>query len=387
MAIYFCNKEPIDLNAIAVMGVSVKEGENRIGFFGTGLKFALATILRSGCAITLIRNGETITFGIEGEQIRNENFDRVKMGEERLGFTTKLGRSWEMWQAYRELHCNCTDEDGVIATEMPDGEWGTVFVVSGEAIEKCHRERHKIFISSDPLFANSTGEIHHGGGHVGFYRGVKAHTMNGHALFSYNLNIRLELTEDRTVKYGFVYQAFVAELIATCDDEGIIETALMAPVGTFEHDLNYDSCGKPSSAFMAVAFRLRSNVHCNQSALKLWEKHSDTSVLYTEVEIDTFEQGILDKALRMTARLGVDIDRRDFMIVDGLGANCFGLAKNGRILIARRSFDMGHRFLASTLYEEWLHVNEGLQDQSRDLQNLLFEKLFAMVERIMTMES
>ena len=42
MKIYFCNAEPIDLNAIAIMGVSVKTGDNPIGYFGTGLKFAIA---------------------------------------------------------------------------------------------------------------------------------------------------------------------------------------------------------------------------------------------------------------------------------------------------------------------------------------------------------
>ena len=34
MKIYFCNAEPIDLNAIAIMGVSVKTGDNPIGYFG-----------------------------------------------------------------------------------------------------------------------------------------------------------------------------------------------------------------------------------------------------------------------------------------------------------------------------------------------------------------
>ena len=56
MKIYFCNAEPIDLNAIAIMGVSVKTGDNPIGYFGTGLKFAIATLLRTAHKVTLTRS-------------------------------------------------------------------------------------------------------------------------------------------------------------------------------------------------------------------------------------------------------------------------------------------------------------------------------------------
>lgn len=119
--VFFCNNEPIDLNAIAIMGVSVKTGDNPIGYFGTGLKFSIATLLRTGHQVVLYRNGERIEFTAEPEVIRGERFERVLMGAERLGFTTQLGRNWEPWQAYRELRCNCTDEGGVISDEKPVG--------------------------------------------------------------------------------------------------------------------------------------------------------------------------------------------------------------------------------------------------------------------------
>ncbi|WP_198164368.1 hypothetical protein, partial [Bradyrhizobium jicamae] len=70
MTVYFCNAEPIDLNAIALMGVSVKTGASPIGYFGTGLKFSIATLLRTGHEVTLIRNGETIPFTVNHEVIR-----------------------------------------------------------------------------------------------------------------------------------------------------------------------------------------------------------------------------------------------------------------------------------------------------------------------------
>lgn len=387
MTIYFCNVEPIDLNAIALMGVSVKVGDSPIGFFGTGLKFSIATLLRTGHEVTLIRNGETIPFRVCLETIRGENFDRVCMGEERLGFTTRLGRTWEPWQAYRELACNCMDEQGSINDFSPEVAYGTVFAVSGEAIEQCHRNRREIFLSTRPISANDECEIHQGGGVNAFYRGVRAHKHGRPALFTYNVTAQLDLTEDRTIKAPCMLEHYAECAVASADDEDLIQAALMAPEGTFEHGFDYGGiCEKPSPAFMEVAFRLRANAHCNRAAVKLWEKYADIKLTYDEVETDPFEDEVIDRALALVRRLGANIERADFIVVEGLGESIFGAVRNQRIMIARRTLDMGHRFVASTLYEEWLHKTEGLADASRDMQNLLFEKLFAMVERVAVIE-
>ena len=386
MTIYFCNAEPIDLNAIALMGVSVKTGANPIGFFGTGLKFSIATLLRTGHEVTLIRNGESIPFAVDHETIRGEPFERVRMGHERLGFTTKLGRTWEPWQAYRELACNCMDEQGSINDFAPEVEYGTVFAVRGEAIEQCHRNRHEIFLSTSPISANADCEIHAGTNPHAFYRGVRAHKHGRHPLFTYNVTAQLDLTEDRTIKAPYMLEHYAECAITSSDDEDLIQTALMAPEGTFENGMDYSSCGKPSLAFMDVAFRLRANARCNQGAMKLWERFADFRLTYDEVELDLFEEEVIDKAILLVSKLGPNITRKDFIVVNGLGEGIFGTVRDQRILIAKRTLDMGHRFTASTLYEEWLHKTEGLADQSRDLQNLLFEKLFAMVERVSVIE-
>lgn len=387
MTIYFCNAEPIDLNAIAIMGVSVKTGSNPIGFFGTGLKFSIATLLRTGHEVTLIRSGNRIPFAVDHEIIRGESFDRVRMGDERLGFTTKLGRTWEAWQAYRELACNCMDEQGSINDFAPEVEYGTVFAIEGEGIEQCHRNRNEIFLASKPMSATTECEIHHGSNQHAFYRSVRAHKHGKHPLFTYNVTAPLDLTEDRTIKQPYMLEHYAECAVAASSNEELIQAALMAPDGTFENGFDYAGVyEKPSDAFMDVAYRLRGNAHCNSAAIKLWEKYAEIKLAYDSVELDAFEEEVIDRALVLVGRLGVDIERGDFLVVQGLGERIFGTVRDQRILIAKRTLDMGHRFTASTLYEEWLHKTEGLADQSRDLQNLLFEKLFAMVERVSVIE-
>ena len=46
--IVFENPGEIDIRSISTFGVSVKEGDNPIGFFGTGLKYAIVVLLRTG---------------------------------------------------------------------------------------------------------------------------------------------------------------------------------------------------------------------------------------------------------------------------------------------------------------------------------------------------
>src|ERR1700733_12022356 len=50
--IVFENYGEIEIDAITTFGVSVKEGPNPIGFFGTGLKYAVAVLLRHGCKVS-----------------------------------------------------------------------------------------------------------------------------------------------------------------------------------------------------------------------------------------------------------------------------------------------------------------------------------------------
>lgn len=263
---------------------------------------------------------------------------------------------------------------------------GTVFEVEGDAIAQCHRTRREIFLEGDPLSATDECEIHHGENLHAFYRGVRSHRHEIQALFTYNITDQVELTEDRTIKSAWEVGYYVERTIARSDDEGIIEAALMAPKGMFENGLSYSSAGRPSLTFMDVAFRLRHNHHANKGALKLWEKHADIRISFDEIHLDHFDEQQLAEAMLLTKRLGADIDRRDFIVVESLGAGIFGVARDGLILIAKPTLDLGIRFIASTLYEEWLHKTQSLRDESRALQNLLFEKLFAMTERVIALE-
>lgn len=113
MIVFETNGE-IDVAAITTFGVSVKVGDNPIGMFGTGLKYGVAVLLRTGHRVTGFIGEEPIEFSTRRQLIRGRAFEVVELRRgdgqpESAGFTTDLGKTWQVWMAYRELYCNARD--------------------------------------------------------------------------------------------------------------------------------------------------------------------------------------------------------------------------------------------------------------------------------------
>ena len=152
--IVFRNQGLIDLTAVRTLGVSVKE-EGAIGYFGTGLKFAIATILRNGGQVIIWRGEDRHEFGVSPADVRGKSFDIVTLDGAEIGFTTKLGRDWEPWMAFRELACNALDEGGEYFASEKDVGPGcgeeTIIEVTGGGIDDAYATRHDIILEDEPL--------------------------------------------------------------------------------------------------------------------------------------------------------------------------------------------------------------------------------------------
>src|SRR5579863_6415046 len=106
----FSNPGVLDMNLVKLLGVSVKESESPIGFFGTGLKYAMAVALRIGGSMTIFVDGAKYEVNGRKVTLRDKEFTQVMLNDEPLGFTTELGKQWEPWMVVRELYSNALDE-------------------------------------------------------------------------------------------------------------------------------------------------------------------------------------------------------------------------------------------------------------------------------------
>ena len=387
--VIFENPGEIDPRLIGTFGVNVKGSADAIGFFGTGLKYALAILARTDHAVT-IQAGETVhTFARQPATIRGKAFEFVAMDGRELGFTTEIGKNWELWMAYRELFCNCQDEGGTVyeAAEPPAPEAGvTRVIVTGNAFLEVRRDHDRYFITGRPAWANSDIEVHPGRSAGVYYRDVLIgqNSLGIPTQHTYNLRRKITLTEDRTAKYAFEVDTTIARGLVQCEDPEIVRAAVTADDGAYEKHISFDVSGvTPSDAFIQVVGGLvRDRVgRLNPSAVKLYERHTKITAEPEPIALSPVEGKMMERARSFCTRMGFHIDQ-PVIVVESLGNNVFGMARNDRIYIAQRAFMEGTKQLAVTLIEEYLHLRHDLRDETREMQEYLLARLVSVGEEL-----
>lgn len=394
--IVFENAGEIDVRSISTFGVSVKEGSNPIGFFGTGLKYAIAVLLRTGHGITILSGADIITFGLQTEAVRGQEFSFVTMAMNgsapvAIGFTTELGKTWEVWMAYREIACNCKDEqgDGKFESYAPDAEAGkTKIIVNGQQFESVFANRHEYILEDSPwLMADTFMEVRNYPSHHFFYRGVRVMQMQTKSIYTYNSNQALDLTEDRSVKYQWEPKQRIALAVLQSTDKAFIRAVVSAKDDTLEGTLDFHGYGtKPSDEFLSVVGNLVCDklTNVNQTAMKVWQEATKKEVEPREITMTKVQAISMERALDFVQKIGFEIrGAYPIKVVESLGSGTLGLAHNETIYIAERVFHLGGtKQLASALIEEYLHLRHGWKDMSRELQSFLFEKLVSVGEEL-----
>lgn len=392
--IVFENPQEIDICAISTFGVSVKEGDNPIGFFGTGLKYAIAVLLRTGHEITIYSGLTAVNFGIRRGAVRGQEFEFITMAVDQgnpidIGFTTQLGKQWALWMAYREIACNCKDEGGVITetNRAPNPESGkTVIIVKGAEFESIYSKRHDFIIEDEPSMVIGTMELRRRPTQHFFYRGVQVHQLGKPAMLTYNDLESLELTEDRTVRYQYMPQYRVACAYLCCEDERLLRKILTAEDNTFEGGLDYHGHHvKAGETFLRTVGELCSDrlTKVNITAVQVWKDATQKLIAPRTIVLTPVQRMMLERALDFCSKIGFAVrDSYPISIVESLGPGTLGLAADDTIFIAQRTFEMGTKYVASTLIEEFVHLRHSYRDCTRDMQNFLFDKLMSMGEEL-----
>lgn len=392
--IVFENPGEIDLRSITTFGVSVKEGDNPIGFFGTGMKYAIAVLLRTGHKVSVQAGVQEVRFDTQRDAVRGQEFEFITMSvdggaSQQLGFTTQLGKQWALWMAYRELACNCKDEKGEARFDQhaPKAKAGvTRVIVEGQDFEGVFADSHLYILADSPAFVIGTTEVRRRSGRSLFYRGVKVMEFPKPALFTYNLNAKMELTEDRTVKNSWEVTHRIGQAIMESKDQDFILAAITADERTFEGGLDYHGWGiVPSAEFLRVVGETINDrmFKVNGTAMKVWQDATKQTVQPNEITLTKVQLQSLQRAIKFVENMGYQVSDYPIKITDSLGDGGLGLAHEGTIYVAERAFEMGGaKQIAATLIEEYIHLKRGWADCTRELQNYLFEKVISLGEEI-----
>lgn len=275
MPIIFKNDSILPLECISTFGVSAKEIDSPIGYFGTGLKYAIAVLLREGCKISISIAGELYNFHTEKQAVRSKEFDFIYMNGAPLPFTMELGRNWELWQAYRELYSNCVDEGGEV--QDYEGEFGiesysgTIIYIDG--LDEIHNESNNFILRSEPKYKLEDLEIHESLNPAVFYKGIKV--LDLPTKYSYNILDGVYLTEDRTLSQ-YSAESVITTAISDSSDLDMLMDILSIDDETYhEAKFSWNKYHTPSDAFMQLVSRMKKKSH----ALSTYYSHYEPSFL------------------------------------------------------------------------------------------------------------
>jgi hypothetical protein len=386
--IIFHNPGLMPIDAIRLMGASVKT-PGAFGRFGTGFKYALATILRGGGDVHIWRGAEELGFSLRGALIKEQAFEEVvltrktrrtgvgaaRWEETPLGFTTQLGKDWEPWMALRELACNARDEGGdfkvVEAQEVPscfsakDGE--TVIVVKWPELDRAAKDGElHVFAEGELLHEEAGVRVLAGPSEYLYHRGVRVWKLPKPSVFTYDIVSPVELTEDRGVKYAFCVVADVRNMLLATADRSLIAATVTAGKERWEGAFDWSGqewmATDPGQEWLEEVATLRAGHGANlsKSAVDVYLSHT---AFKTETRYGgSYEEpvGTFGDVMSLFEDLGINLTTVNFFVTDELPGGAFSAVRGGSVYVTRNFLETASRLgMATELLMRFLEVHSG----------------------------
>jgi len=406
------NDGEVDVNAFKLMGATTKN-ENQIGYFGSGIKYALATALRSNIPIKIFKGEKEVKITTRKTKMRDLNFNIICVNGSPTSITTQMGRDWLPWFIFREFYCNAIDEGGeeLNISKKPQGIAGKTRIYIGFTAEI-----KSVFSQQEKYFSNKRESIHQTRSGkvfnrideemVIYRRGIKVFN-NGNSLYDYDF-ISLSINEAReasdfNVKWGIV------DLWKTQPTKNML-AALVNNRNCLEFDLDWswgfsnmssvwleylkDKIIIPAEHSGYFADDL-SNYHVilsHKLCIELHKQFGSQLIIrgmvgsneskITEIPIQDKFSIMINEAMKFLKQISYfqDIDSRFQIKVAILDRETLGIFNNGIIYLSEDVFLKGKKSVITTLAEEFIHGKNEVFDRTRSMQDTLIEILVSAIE-------
>jgi hypothetical protein len=418
----------VDPLAFVLMGASTKRDDaSKIGMFGTGSKYAVCLLLRSGAKVRVMSGGREILLEKESIDFRGQKFERLVVVYDGVrhptSVTLDVGPTWTVWMALRELVANAVDEGMISVDEADEVSWqaGTtsIFVEKSQSVSESWGGGKEILRLDAPLYTSSKGAVYTKLGPdatriyknrvlVGKFVGVAS-------LFDYDLH-DIPLNEDRRVNQweaALKAEEMVAETPAASEVVEFVSSRRLKGNSSFEDDFISD-WKKPHPAWGGILEA--QTVSDRENALYFSRDIEDLNInvrvlpsdwisslkkYYPEKTLNTLQDAMkkavqamemplegrgqkssLKRAIQIMKRSGMEIDC-PVSVVDFKDEAVLGKYddKAQKILISRRAVGEGLPTTLQTLIEEWAHRKSGASDCTRRFQDFLINQIVAQLRR------
>ena len=408
------NDGEIDMNAFFLIGASTKRNQDKIGFFGSGLKYGLAVLLRNNIDVKIFSGIKEIKVTTKKKKFRQEIFNQIFINNKPTGLTIEMGIDWEAWYAVREIYSNSLDEKGsemsvVEESEIvPDFDKTLFYIEVTDEIEKCLENWNEYFSNKrrDLVFYNDDLKAFYGGDNYIIYRrGIRCHKHAYSSLFHYDVK-DIDINESRTLKHACDDTWRICEIVKKNANkimikkiydnqkEKVIENLFRWREGGFNEDwlkvignrriviaeveghyrkeMTEENCLVLNKSLVnALAHQFKNRISIVGASDNFGEFHI--------IEKTEKQQSYLHEAVAFLKQSGYDIiNNIEVAVFDS--KETLGSIQGDTILIADRCFDEGKKKVCEAVFEEYVHIKYKYSDCSRQMQEFLFNKIITMME-------
>jgi hypothetical protein len=281
MKIEFITPTTLSLMDITSMGDSVKRNDNtKIGQFDSGLKYAIALLLRNNIQIqidVLEKEGSTnysfTTFTKECPQTGKkkeliqivETCISLGISEVRhidTAFALQLGYNWELWMAFRELYSNMMDEDGWMIVNEEEKPLGVTTIIlyceDDSEFAEIIRNKDKYIFSEKKIWNISSSIILavNPEKHLKIYKSGILVFEDKKIVSKYIYNVKFGIIDERRILIDhYTVGRTIYESITYCKDENFLRE-IVTSEKVFDDDewLNgFDEWGTASDKIYNIA--------------------------------------------------------------------------------------------------------------------------------------
>lgn len=411
-AICFHNNGTLERRAFTMMGLSAKADEKAIGFFGTGFKYGIATLLRHGASIRIVAQdgyGEYVTYDFSSApgkfRGKEHNFvycsisndvGEYEEDEFELPFTTHLGANWKLWQAYRELYTNAKDEGGGVVLidvdEVYKRNGVNVFVTNCPDFVEVYHNHNKYFLNAETLvegYRMRAVEKQHNSDNVVYYKTMYTGTkLDKESYLTYDYIKTVELTEDRTLGDTWYLRTHIGELWINNMSYDMLVEHLPKIANDRYYEYGIDASYHEGSEDFHRACKYLNEMHL---PMPMWARDVYSRKLPFDQQVEPYkptrhQRMQLQRAIAVLAHHRHMIDMNNVVLCNSLPNDVLGYYKQGTIYIAKEAFTRGFEKLLGTLYEEHIHMVNNCIDMSREMQNILVDDCASLMLQIYEME-
>lgn len=173
------NQGTLNVELIPLMGGTTKKGQtDKIGQFGTGLKYAMAYSIREGADFLLHTGGDFVEIASIEKDIDGNKFDVICINAKETSITAQMGYDWEPWMVVREIYSNALDEGGesveivkdIENDSVPEGHTAIYLELTADIMAVYNNWTRYFIHDLEPLWTNGHYSVYPNNGPVRLYK-------------------------------------------------------------------------------------------------------------------------------------------------------------------------------------------------------------------------